>query len=743
MRKKPRRPHPRGRPSPPPPPLTHAPGEVWLPHAVVLDEFRSPAGVALWRALQDVMLYASVAPEARGPALFHDPPGRVEAAPPLVETDLRRLGALVRDPGPEAARLMAATCHGLALWAEDGGHTGTALEFAQAAALADRGNPAYARQVSRIARIRGDVARATVWCRRALVLSRRAGDWEVQALGHRDLGRLFLDMGDAARAALMMERALRIARRYALRDARAEVLWELARLRLARGELAAAAALLRERVRVQGPGSEAVLPLAREIAGHWMDHYRAFGPALAVLREAVAHVPSAEEALPLLVGITRAAGSLGDPELFEIAWMEVWLHVEPEPADALRAGVLLEVARAAAALGDAGRAEVAASRALAVATEQGDAAAAEQAGTVLAALEREASSAGGAPAPASAGEEVPEAEELLEELLAALRKLPRSEDSRVLTLAAALEAPQDPRAAYEVARRARCAAEYTRAEGWYRRAIALGRAAGNWEVVVRSMGGIANLHRQRGNLPLAVSFHQKALVIAREHHLNELEGDTLSDLAAIHFEMEQGSIGFGYVREAVKAYGPHHWRISRIAHDVAVYFMNNGDYTNALSILREIAHTPWPIADVLLRQANTALAAAGAGDLRRFELAWSDARATIKRMGSDEENHAMALVNLAQAALLAGRLEWARISVQRADALARKRKETHALFLAEDLQKVVARVRTTRLHPHPSLAPNHDRVGAAALVEDLAGALRVGTATRGRRAHTRSPRSKP
>jgi tetratricopeptide (TPR) repeat protein len=706
-----------------------------MPHQVVLREFPGPGGVVLWQTLQDVVLYASVAPDERGPGLFRDdPPGWGEFFPD-VRADLETLWVEVRGARPEGGATVAAACRRIAGWAEGGGFMGTALEFVQAAALADRGSPAHAFETARLARLRDDLARATVWFRRANVLARRAGEWRTQALSFHELAKLLAHFGSAARAQVFRVQAYRAARRHGLHDVRATVALELARHHFERGELAAANTLAREAVQVHEPDQGPLPAVARTVAECWMSHQGAFGPALDVLREAVGHVSTRAELFPLLVSLTRAAAGAGDPELFEIGWMEVWLHLEPEEARGLMAEVLVDVARAAAALGESAKAESAARQALRAATEQGNRVTAERARAVLA--EVEDGERGEMAAPHSRAPELPETEELVKTLLAALRKLPRSEDPGIVALAAALAAPTDPKAAYDVGRRARCAAEYTRAEGWYRRALGLGKAAGDWEVCVRAICGIANVHRQRGNLTLAVSFFEKAIGVAREYRLSEMEGFSLFGLAAAYFEMEEGERGIVAARDAVRAYGSRHPAIEKIAHDLGAYFMNSGDYANALAIFRTLAHCPYSPAETLLLRANTARAAAGVGDLLLFERAWSDARQVITRMGSDQENHAVAMGSLAHAALLAGKIVWAEQIVRRALEVGEVRKETFAIHLAEEVLAAIKQFKAKGTGPRQIPEPLHSPETAKVVTGEVVTALEVCTASRRRSMHTR------
>ena len=64
-------PAPRLKPRQPPPPLTRSVNGPLLPHAAVLEELASPAGVLLWRLLQDATLWSAAEASGRE-GLFAD-----------------------------------------------------------------------------------------------------------------------------------------------------------------------------------------------------------------------------------------------------------------------------------------------------------------------------------------------------------------------------------------------------------------------------------------------------------------------------------------------------------------------------------------------------------------------------------------------------------------------------------------------------------------------------------------------
>jgi tetratricopeptide (TPR) repeat protein len=686
MRNGPQRLHPRGRPSPPPPPLTRSPGDDPLPHSVVLEEHEPASAVVLWQLLHDVMLWASMPPEQRGSGLFNDAPVDVRDVVPELDLDLATLSVLVRDEHPDSGPVIASICARVAEWAERNGRTGTALEFMQAAALTDRRSPRYAHRLAKLARARADYGRATVWFARAIALSRRAGEWETLARSYGGLGKLHRQLGNLARALGLQERSRRIARCHGLREARADALADLSVLRYETGDTRLGLAAARDSLRAYGPRHEKVARLAHDTAVCWMDHQGEFGQALAVLRE-----------------------------LLPRHWM---------PAD--RILLVANLARGAAHLGDTQRAELAARQAISTAVEGRESLARSEAESVLSEVGSERSvrePSDIAEAPSAA---VPETEKLAGDFVSALGKSRRVEDDETRALTAVLESPADPRAAYRLARLAKGKAEYERAEAWFQRAIVLGERAGDWEASARSLGGLGNLRRQRGNHPAAAEVHQHALAVARAHGLSELTGDALLDLCVLRFEMGDGNSGFQLAREAIETYGPRHPRIPKIAHDVGVYLMEQrGDHVNALTVFRELANCTFRPADLLLLHGNTARAAAGSGEMHVFEEAWDAAGVLMKRLRTDEENFAPALVALAHAALIAGRPDWADVAAARAREVAGARQEARHLYSAEQVAQMVARARKTRVRPRPYTDPNHDTGAANALSREIVRALRA------------------
>jgi len=734
MRRPPRRLHPSGRPSPPPPPLIRSLGDSALPHIVVLNENEPAPGVVLWQLLRDVTLWASIPPGQRSSALFNDSAGCVGDVVPELHVDLGTLDAFVREAHPDAAAVIGYTCYRIAQWAEARGCSGTALEFVQAAALADRSTPTYAYEVAKLSRRRGDGARSSVWFSRAGVLARRAGDWETLARSYAGLGNLFRQLGNLAAAAAQHERSLRVARRYGLRELRGDALYDLCVLRYESGDPAGGAAFARKALRAYGRGHARIPQMAHDVAVCWMDHQGRFADAFLVLRQLLERTWRPADGLLLMGSLARAAAGVGDRDRFESAWTEVQARIAGASDQECHAAALVDLARGAALLGDSERAMRTAELALTLARERREGRILLEAEAVLGGVRAEESARALACPRAAA---IPaEAESLASEFTAALRQGKRAEDEATRALREVMVNPTDPGAAYRLARHLRSQAEYVRSIAWFERAVVLAEHSGDRSMYIRALGGLANLYRQRGNLPEAVAVHERALDVAGRSGESEMEGEALYDLCVLHFEMGDGNAGFACAREAIRAYGPGHPRIPKLTHDVAVYLIEGrGDYANALTILRELSSCPFRDADRLLLHGNTARAAAGAGEVALFEKAWDAARGLLRRMGEDREHHAAALISLSHAALIVGRIEWAERTVEHAHEIASARQEARLVHLAEGLRETLHQAKRTRARIRPFSDPQHDVKDAAALAREFAGALRVCVAPGRRHAH--------
>lgn len=250
------------------------------------------------------------------------------------------------------------------------------------------------------------------------------------------------------------------------------------------------------------------------------------------------------------------------------------------------------------------------------------------------------------------------------------------------TQAAALTGTNDARISYAVGRIARQRAEYPRAETWFRRAILLGRQGGDWESYALAFVGLGNLYAQRGNLSAAHKSHLRAYRASKRKGLRNVQGMALHDLFTIALKRNQFREAEELAGAALRAYGPGHARLPFFAHDVAVFWINQGAFGPARTVLTALRpHFGKPNEQALVL-AHIACAAAGANDLEQYESTWNAASQLI---GSAEaaEGSAMVYVALADAAAAVGDWDRSTAAAKRAVMLADAREEAQLKAQAE------------------------------------------------------------
>jgi tetratricopeptide (TPR) repeat protein len=291
--------------------------------------------------------------------------------------------------------------------------------------------------------------------------------------------------------------------------------------------------------------------------------------------------------------------------------------------------------------------------------------------------------------------------------------------------AAALAVPMDAGAAYAVGRMARRRAEYSRAETWFRRAVALARQTGDWQSYALAFSGLGNLYMLRGNFPAARRFHVRALRAARRHSLRSIQGSALHDLFVLAAGSNHRDEAERYARGAFESYGPEHQRLPALANDIAYFWMERGHFAPALTVFEALLPHMARQEDRLVSLANIVRAAAGAGERRLFEQTWDEVWDGLSRDGGTE-NAAQVLLELAHGAAQLGEVERAERAAERAVKTARERGEAKTQLTAESVLDSVRRGRAARARaaeaPRPQ-APGETEMFATDLVRSLNASL--------------------
>lgn len=339
-----------------PPAILREPDET-LEASQILLEHRGDLGLLLWNSLRDVTLWACVEPERREGLFTPDAADkrleqlRGAGVEPPLEVSLTALVAVVGTPGTVSPEIVTLVCIEISRWAQERGASGTALAFAQAAALASPEEAAPAYRVGSLALGWGRHARAETWLRRSIGLARRGKDWQSYAQAYVDMGVLYArrDMHGSARR--FYTQAMRAGRRHGLLAVRGAALHGLFLLAMEASELDDAERYARAAMRAYGRGHPRLAELLHDIAYLWVTR-ESYGRAIPMLQKLlVSRTGPGERAFTLAV-LARAAAGTGERRLYEEAWSNAWSLINRPGAREDHARTLLELARAAAKLRD-------------------------------------------------------------------------------------------------------------------------------------------------------------------------------------------------------------------------------------------------------------------------------------------------------------------------------------------------------------------------------------------------------
>jgi tetratricopeptide (TPR) repeat protein len=218
--------------------------------------------------------------------------------------------------------------------------------------------------------------------------------------------------------------------------------------------------------------------------------------------------------------------------------------------------------------------------------------------------------------------------------------------------AAARLAPDHPQLAYAVGRLARDHGEYARAESWLRRAIRLARTT-DWHTYALAYLSLGTLYQQLGNLPAARAVTLRGYRTSVRRRVRALQGVALHNLFVIATEMLDFGRGQQYALAAYRHYGPEHPRFPMLVHDVGLFWILQGCFSRATTVLESVLSRLDLPSDRVLVMANLARAAAGAGNRDVYERSYAESIALLPQAPSPERV-AQVWINLARAAASAG-----------------------------------------------------------------------------------------
>jgi tetratricopeptide (TPR) repeat protein len=284
-------------------------------------------------------------------------------------------------------------------------------------------------------------------------------------------------------------------------------------------------------------------------------------------------------------------------------------------------------------------------------------------------------------------------------------------------------------AAHRVGIIARRRADYATAEAWLQHAGSMARRHGDWYVCALSLNSLGNLHAQRGDFGQARSHLTKALGAARRprgrveggrKRLRQLEGEILHDLFMATAYSEDYTGAERIAAEAFERMRGGHHRLPVLAHDIAVLWMERGNFGRALQVFEAILPLIRKPHDRLLVCCNQARCAGA----ERLDDAYSRAAAEVWNLIGDnalESIPAVVFSNLARGAAGLRLWESAERAVVRASEAARVRQEADQLAALDPLLESIRLHRFADVAPGPAsaLEERRSRSLAAGLVDAL------------------------
>jgi tetratricopeptide (TPR) repeat protein len=291
---------------------------------------------------------------------------------------------------------------------------------------------------------------------------------------------------------------------------------------------------------------------------------------------------------------------------------------------------------------------------------------------------------------------------------------------------AALADPDSAEAAYLTGRLARLAAENVRAECWFWEAVARSHRSGDPASRALSFIGLGNLHRQTGKLAAARRYQARALFVARRHGLDQIAGMASHDLFVLADERDHSREAEKHAMNALRWYGMGHRRLPSLAHDLAVFWMDRGDFARALPVLRAVQPHIQGARENLLTLGSIARAAGAVGDRATFDGVWDEMRPVLSDAEAGPEGTAAlsgsVLLALAQGAERLGEWERAEQAAGRALEVATRRGEMEVAIRAEAVRDAArsGRAGTARARSRPESLGPEEEVIVREVVEYLA-----------------------
>lgn len=342
--------------------------------AEMIRELGADIGLPVWEVLRSVLAWAGEEHAMRSDVFetstMLDWERQLLQASwePELRCGLAVLVGELSSPSHALPETVAHTCICVTEWALERGRVVTALAFAEAAALSWPEQSRFSWVTGSLLRRHGRFREAEQWLRRAAKAAVAAGDAESQIRALNALGNVLRDLGRIPQSRRTLSDALRYARRHKHRRLEGEILHDLFVVS-SLGGLAEADEYARSAFEIYREGHPRLPSLACEIASLWLlrgCHLQ----ALTVLKHLPQLIEVPEERIKVWGSLAWAAGMCNDADAYREAADEVWVLLD-NPETAAPASALLEVGLGATRMKAWDEAEVALTRAIAIAARNG------------------------------------------------------------------------------------------------------------------------------------------------------------------------------------------------------------------------------------------------------------------------------------------------------------------------------------------------------------------------------------
>jgi tetratricopeptide (TPR) repeat protein len=282
--------------------------------------------------------------------------------------------------------------------------------------------------------------------------------------------------------------------------------------------------------------------------------------------------------------------------------------------------------------------------------------------------------------------------------------LERFDTARLFSEAAAMVVPNDARLLYEAGKYARQGANYPAAKRLLSLTLEVARRRADWGSYCRALSSLGIMHQRRGNFRTARRYHFRCYRIARKRKVADVAGEAAHDLFTVAAEFGDSTVAEEWACLALDAYLTGHPRLLMLAHDVAFFWFERGDYAKALSVFQALLPRFTKPSERVLVLSSIARCASILGASAEFDSSSSETLAMVESAAAIELA-AQSLLDLAHGAAQLKQWDLAERTARRALDVARQRGEGRVQLEAEAVLDSAHRARTVELgvaHGHSS-----------------------------------------